>query len=96
LLPAVEAKSTSTDLTPPQPSSGLVGPVKPKPPRGRPRKVKAAAEQSAVLPVPSEPINDEILAGSTPPQANATPAKIQKSELTINEPRSARCGGCGM
>jgi hypothetical protein len=90
---ADEATSTSTDPTPPQPSSTLVGPVKPKRPRGRPRKIKAAAEQSAVLPVPSEPINDEILTVSTPHQANATPNKIQKSKLTINEPRRHRDKG---
>jgi len=61
-----------------------------KRPRGRPRKVKAGAEQSAAPLVPSKPTIDENPPASTHRQANAAPAKIDKSKLTISEPRRHR------
>ncbi len=86
-----EPTSASTDLTPPQPPSAPTDAVKPLRQRGRPRKVKAAAEQSAALPVPSKPpIDHNPAPASTHLQADAPPAKIQKSELTISEPRRHR------
>lgn len=85
-----EPTPASTDLTPPQPLSAPTDAAKPLRPRGRPRKVKAAAEQLAALPVPPKPIIDDSPPDSTPLQADATPAKIQKSELTISEPRRHR------
>jgi hypothetical protein len=88
-----ELTSTPTDPTPPQPPSGSIAAVKPVRPRGRPRKVKAAAEQSAAPSVPSNPTSDDNPPASTHLQADATPAKIEKSELTISEPRRHRDKG---
>jgi hypothetical protein len=85
-----ELTSTPTDPTPPQPPSGSIAAVKPVRPRGRPRKVKAAAEQSAAPSVPSKPTIDDNAPASTHLRADATPAKIEKSELTISEPRRHR------
>jgi hypothetical protein len=61
--------------------------------RGRSRKVKAAAEQSAAPPVLPKLVIDDTPPASTQLQAGATPAKIQKSELTISEPRRHRDKG---
>jgi hypothetical protein len=74
-----------------QPSPASTDDAKPRRPRGRPRKVKPGAEQSAAPLVPSSP----ALSENPPPppihvEANATPAKIEKSELTISEPRRHR------
>ena len=86
-----EPPSAPTDPIPSQPPSASTDAVKPPRQRGRPRKVKAAAEQSAALPVPSKPpIDHNPAPASTHLQADATPAKIQKSELTISEPRRHR------
>jgi hypothetical protein len=85
-----EPTSASTDLTPPQPPSAPTDAVKPLRPKGRPRKVKSAAEQSAAPPVPPKPTIDDSPPASTNHQADATPAKIQRSELTISEPRRHR------
>ena len=89
-LTADEPRSAPIDPTPPQAPSGSTDAAKPLRPRGRPRKVKAAAEQSAAPPVPSKPIVDDSPPVSTHLQADAIPAKIQKSELTISEPRRHR------
>jgi hypothetical protein len=89
-LTADEPTSTLTDPSQPQPPSASTDAVKPLRPRGRPRKVKAAAEQFAAPPVPSKPIVDDSPPVSTHLQASATPAKIEKSELTISEPRRHR------
>ena len=69
-----------TDLMPPQ--TPAVPSAVVKRPRGRPRKVKPAAEQSAP-PTPN---------GSSPVAADSQfgPGKIQKSELTISELRRHR------
>jgi hypothetical protein len=61
-----------------------------KRPRGRPRKVKAEAEQAAPPPVTSKPTGDNNPLASAPPQGDASFATIQKSELTISEPRRHR------
>jgi hypothetical protein len=86
-----------------EPTSGLATPTssqpiaaskeaaKPVRPRGRPRKVKAAAAQSSAQPAQPKPtIGDSPALTSTPLQIDAAPAKIQKSELTISEPRRHR------
>jgi hypothetical protein len=85
-----EPTSASTDLAPLQPPSAPTDTVKPLRPKGRPRKVKSAAEQSAAPPVPPKPNIEDNPPASTHHQADATPAKIQKSELTISEPRRHR------
>jgi hypothetical protein len=86
-----EPPSAATDLAPPQPPSISTDGVKPLRPRGRPRKIKAPAGQSATPPVPWEPtIDDHPAPPSTHLQADATSGKIQKSELTISEPRRHR------
>jgi hypothetical protein len=62
--------------------------VQPKRPRGRPRKVKAAADEPSVAPLVL-PTADDRPPASTHLPADA-PAKIQKSELTISEPKRLR------
>jgi hypothetical protein len=89
VLTTDEAMLTPTDPAPLQARSAPMGAVKPLRPRGRPRKVKATVQQSAAPPVPSEPTIDDSPA-STHLQTDATPAKIEKSELTISEPRRHR------
>jgi hypothetical protein len=88
ILPEVlttdEPPSTPTD---PAPSTDA---VKPSRPRGRLRKVKAAAEQSAAPPVPQKPTVDDNPPASASLQADAAPGKIDKSVLTISEPRRHR------
>jgi hypothetical protein len=85
-----EVTSTPTDSTPPLPVSGSTAAVKPVRARGRPRKVKAAAEQSAAPSVPPNPTNDDNPPASTPLRAEAASAKIDKSQLTIGEVRRHR------
>jgi len=87
-----EPTPAPTDPTP-QPALAPTDAAKPLRPRGRPTKVKAADAQSAAPPVPPKPIIDDSPPASTPLQADATPAKIQKSELTISEPRRHRDKG---
>src|ERR1700722_17450684 len=73
-------------------SDALDGPPAPQPPRprGHPRKVKAGTEQSGPPPVILKPIDDNLAPASTYIQDNAAPAKIDKSVLTISEPRRLR------
>lgn len=89
-LTADEPASVPTDpcqsLQPPA-STDAAKPVRT---RGRPKKVKAAAEQSAAPPVPSKPTIDFNPPASRHLQADAALAKIQKWELTISEPRRHR------
>jgi hypothetical protein len=80
-----EPTSAPTDPTPPQPALGSVAAVKPVRAKGRTRKVKPPAEQSAAPPVRPKPI-----AASTHLQTDINLAKIEKSDLTINEPRRHR------
>jgi ERF superfamily len=85
-----EPTSTLTDPTLPQLSTRSTDAVRPLRRRGRPRKVKATAEQPAAPPVPPKPAIDHSPPASTHLQADATRAKIEKSELTISEPRRHR------
>src|SRR5258708_21833635 len=87
-LTTVELRSDPTDTAPLQTPTALTGAT--KRPRGRPRKVKAASEQSAPPPVASESAVDDNLPASPPLQTDTTPAKIDKSLLTISEPRRHR------
>jgi ERF superfamily len=65
--------------------------VKPRRPRGRPRKVKPAEDEPVASPVPQKPAIDDDAAPAPPHlQTVATLAKIEKSELTISEPRRHR------
>jgi hypothetical protein len=89
-LAADEPKSAPVDPTPPRASPATTDAVKPKRPRGRPRKVKAAAEHPAAPPVPPEPTMDNSPPASTHLQPDTIPVKIQKSALTISEPRRHR------
>ena len=62
-----------------------------KRPRGRPRRVKAPIDLTEAPPIPlASAIADNPAPPSTHPHADAAPAKIQKSELTISEPRRHR------
>jgi len=88
-----ELTSTPTDPTPPQSASGSIAAVKPVRARGRPRKIKATAEQSAASPAPPKPTIEDSPPASTPLRAEAAPTKIEKSELTISEPRRHRDKG---
>jgi ERF superfamily len=83
-----EPASAPTDATPTQPDSAATEGVKRS--RGRPRKFRAASEPSAASPVPSNPNIDDNQPAPTALQADAAPAQIQKSELTISEPRRHR------
>ena len=61
-----------------------------KRPRGRPRKVVADAKPPAAPTAPSKPADEDNPLPSAQLQADAPPAKIQKSELAISEPRRHR------
>jgi hypothetical protein len=88
-----EPAYTPTDPSQLQPPSASMDAVKPLRPRGQPRKVKAAADQFAAPSVPSKPTNDDSQPASTRLRADATYAKIDKSVLTISEPRRHRDKG---
>jgi hypothetical protein len=87
-LTADEVASAPTDpallQTPPASTSAI------KRPRGRPRTVKAVADQSALPPVASKPTVDDNPPASASLEADAAPGKIDKSVLTISEPRRHR------
>jgi hypothetical protein len=87
-LTPYELASAQTDPAPPQTPQASTGAV--KRPRGRPRTVKVALEQSDRPPAASAPTVDENPPASAPAQAEATPAKIDKSQLTIGEVRRHR------
>jgi hypothetical protein len=87
-LMADEPPCVLTGPTPPQSLPASTEAV--KRPRGRPRKVKPAAEPSGLLPVASKLIVDDNLPVSTALQADTSSGKIQKSELMISEPRRHR------
>jgi hypothetical protein len=91
---SVEARTTD------EPTPMQIGPTSPqgppastnvvKRPRGRPRKGKPAAEPSA-----PPLVAEELVVVANPPESallhdDAGPAKIQKRELTISEPRRHR------
>jgi ERF superfamily len=88
-----EVYSATADPVTPQAPPASTDPVKPLRRRGRPRKLKTTIEQSAALPVPSKPTTDENPPASTHHQTDDAPAKIQKSELWISEPRRLRDKG---
>jgi hypothetical protein len=92
-LTADELTSAPIDPTPSQQPSASTDADKPLRPRGRPRKVKAAAEPSVAPPVTSKPAIHDNLSASTHVRADTTPAKIDKSVLTISEPRRHRDKG---
>jgi hypothetical protein len=86
---AEEPSSVPTDPSPLHPPVASTDAV--KRPTGRARKVKApidATEQSLIPSV--SVVADNPVSPSTQPQADAAPPKIQKSELTISEPRRHR------
>jgi hypothetical protein len=85
---AVDELEAPTNLAPPQTPIASTDAI--KRPRGRPRKVKAASEQSASPTAASEPTTVNDSSASTLPQADNTPTKIDKSQLTISEPRRLR------
>ena len=95
------AQAASRDApTTDEPASAPINPVLPQPPastvslkrpRGRPRKVSApidVIEPSPILSV--SVVADNSAPPSTPAQPDAAPAKIEKSELAISEPRRHR------
>ena len=84
-----EPASAPIDPSPLQPALASTVPV--KRPRGRPRKLNAATEQVVAPPVPPTPsIHDNPPPPSTDLPTDTAPAKIQKSELAISEPRRHR------
>jgi ERF superfamily protein len=88
-----ELTSAPTDPTPPQPATGSIAATKPGRARGRPRKVKTAAEQFSEPPIPTNPTNHDSPPASTSLRAEAASAKTKKNELTISEPRRHRDKG---
>jgi hypothetical protein len=85
-----ELTSAPIEPTPTQTPPASTDADKPLRPRGRPRKVKAAAEPSAAPPVPSRAAIPDNPSVSTHLRADTAPAKIDKSVLTISEPRRLR------
>src|SRR5712664_400733 len=96
---SLEASATvdaAVDVTPPESQSGSASAstVKQGRRRGRPRKTKASTEVAEASRLPSASvIADSPVPPSIHLQADATPAKIEKSELTISEPRRHRDKG---
>jgi hypothetical protein len=86
----VETTIVAVDTIPPASAST----VKQARGRGRPRKTKASTEiaEASQLPAASV-IADSPVSASTHLQAESTPVKIEKSELTISEPRRHRDKG---
>ncbi|MFL5238229.1 MAG: ERF family protein [Rhizomicrobium sp.] len=82
------AMSTRSYSAEPDPTAASVGPAKPHRQKRRSRR-QAATEQSGASPAISEPIHDNLAQGSTHIQDD-TPARIDKSVLTISEPRRLR------
>src|SRR6266446_1590718 len=87
---AEELASAPSDPIPPRGPSTSTGAIKLVRPRGRPSKVKAATEQPAAPPVISNPIGENPAPIPTHIQTGAAPAKIDKSQLAISEPRRHR------
>jgi ERF superfamily len=92
--PSVKAPTTD------EPTSAQAGLISPQPlqarpeaikrPRGRPRKIKPVAEASAPSEVTFKPMVDDSELVLAPLQADTAPGKIDKSVLTISEPRRLR------
>jgi hypothetical protein len=83
------ARSALSDPARPQPTAGSTAPAKLQRQKGRSRKVKAATEQSGASPAISTPNDDKLAPASTHMHDDA-PGKIDKSVLTISEPRRLR------
>jgi ERF superfamily len=87
--PKDEPASVAVDVIPPQPPLALASIGKPA--RRRPRKIKAPTEVAEASRIPSAAvIADNIAPPSSPLQSDTAPAKVEKSELVINEPRRHR------
>jgi ERF superfamily len=86
LSEADETTSVAVDVAPPEPPSASLKQARR---RGRPRKTKAPTRGAEVLQVPLV-ITDNPVPPSARHQANDTPAKIEKAELIISEPRRHR------
>jgi hypothetical protein len=89
-LTADEATSALSDPIRPKPPLASTDSTKPSRQRGRPRKVKATTEQSGAPWVISKLIDGNLAPASTHMQNDASPGKIDKSVLTISEPRRLR------
>ena len=81
--------ATSDPVTPGTPPVSMDS-VKSLRPRGRPKKIRTAAGPSPAPPVLAKPAIDDQSPAPADYQAEAAPAKIQKSELEISEPRRQR------
>jgi hypothetical protein len=88
-LPNDVATDGAIDPAQSQPTAASTGLAKPQRQKARPRKIKAAPKQSVAPPVISKPTDDKLAPASTHVQDDA-PAKIDKSVLTISEPRRLR------
>ena len=86
----VETTIVAVDAIPPASAST----VKQARGRGRPRKTKASTQITEASQLPSASIiADSPVSPSTHLQTESTPAKIEKNELTISEPRRHRDKG---
>jgi hypothetical protein len=83
------AMSAISDQTQVQPTAASTGPARPQRRKGRSSKAKAATEQSSAPPAISKPIDDKLTPASAHIHDDA-PGKIDKSVLTISEPRRLR------
>jgi hypothetical protein len=89
--PEDEPASVAVDVIPPQPPLALTPTDKPARGRGRPRKTKAPTEIAETSRIPSAAvIADNPVPPSSPLQGDTAPAKVEKSELAISEPRRHR------
>src|SRR5712671_5204200 len=89
----LETTFAAVDVTPPESQSASASTVKQARGRGRSRKTKAATEVAEASQPSASVIADNPVPPSTHLQADATPAEIEKSELTISEPRRHRDKG---
>jgi hypothetical protein len=83
------AMSAISDQTQVQPTAASTGPARPQRRKGRSSKAKAATEQSSAPPAISKPIDDKLAPASAHIHDDA-PGKIDKSVLTLSEPRRLR------
>src|SRR5882724_12699087 len=95
LLEASATIDAAVDVTPPESQSGSASAstVKQGRRRGRPRKTKASTEVAEASQLPSASVTADSPVPLSTNLADATPAKIEKSELTISEPRRHRDKG---
>jgi hypothetical protein len=77
------------DPAEPQPTGASTGRAKPQRQKGRSSKAKAATKQSGAPAAISKPTDDRLAPASTHIHDD-TPGKIDKSVLTISEPRRLR------